>query len=199
MNLCRVPHTLLKWLECPVVTRCLGLAILEEMRDEGTQVLDMELCASPAEVSGKACKIYTDNKGLALAFSKAHSRDKYTYSVMLALKDVAKYLNINLALVWTPRCSSPGELTADQLSKAKFVEAGETAGVQVNLCRVPCTLLRWLECPVVTRCLGLAILEEMRDEGTQVLDMEPESRAEIAALKYSKNRAVASWRKVSQD
>ena len=91
--------------------------------------------------------------------SKAHSRDKYTYSVMMALKDVAKYLNINLALV--------------------------------------CTLLRWLEGPVVTRCLGLAILEEMRDEGTQVLDMEPESRTEIAALKCSKNRAVASWRKVS--
>ena len=165
---------------------------------EGVAALAI-LCARPREVSGKACKIYTDNKGLALAFSSAHSRDKYTYSVMLAIKDVAKYLNINLALVWTPRCSSPGELTADQLSKAKFVEAGETAGVQVNLCRVPCTLLRWLECPVVTRCLGLAILEEIREEGTQVLDMEPENRTEIAALKYSKNRSVASWKKVSLD
>ena len=69
----------------------------------------------------------------------------------------------------------------------------------MNLCRVPCTLLRWLERPVVTRCLGLAILEEMRDEGVQVLDMEPESRTEIAALKFSKSRAVASWRKVSPD
>ena len=69
----------------------------------------------------------------------------------------------------------------------------------MNLCRVPRTLLKWLECPVVTRCLGLAILEEMRDEGTQVLDMEPESRTEIAALKYSKPRAVTSWKKVSSD
>ena len=157
------------------------------------------LCASPAEVSGRACKIYTDNKGLAMAFSKAHSRDKYTYSVMMALKDVAKYLNINLALVWTPRCSSPGELTADQLSKAKFVEAGETAGTQVNLRSEPRTLLKWLECPVVTRCLGLAILEEMQDEGIRVLDMEPESRTEIAALKYSKPRAVTSWKKLSSN
>ena len=69
----------------------------------------------------------------------------------------------------------------------------------MNLCRVPCTLLKWLECPVVTRCLGLAMLEEMRDEGTQVLDMEPESRTEIAALRYSKHRAVTGWRKVSPD
>ena len=44
--------------------------------------------------------LYTDNKGLAMAYGKAHSRDKYTYSVMMAIMNVAKYLNIKLAVVW---------------------------------------------------------------------------------------------------
>ena len=99
-------------------------------------------------------------------------------------------------------CASPAEvsgreLTVDQLSKAKFYEAGVTAGTQVNLCKVPRTLLKWLECPVVTCYLGLAMLEEIQDEGVPVLPMEPESRAEIAALKCSRPGAAMSWRKIS--
>ena len=142
------------------------------------------LCAAPGQVAGRAVKVYTDNKGLAHAFNKAHSRDKYTYTVMMALKDVAKYLGVKLCVVWTPRCSSPGEVVADHLSKAKFKEAGEVAGVQVHLARVPRTLLNWLEEPSVTRLLGMAILSEMEDMGEKVLPMEPENPVEIAALKW---------------
>ena len=151
------------------------------------------LCAKPEQVSGQAVKIFTDNRGLALAFQKAHSRDKFTYSIMVAIKDVAKYLNVNLSVVWTPRCSSPGELVADQLSKAKFVEAGETAGCPVNLCAVPRALLKWLRAPVVTRLLGMAILEEMEGQGVQVLPREPEDRAEIVSLMEFSRR---EWKKV---
>ena len=142
------------------------------------------LCAAPDQVAGKAVKVYTDNKGLSHAFNKAHSRDKFTYTVMMALKDVAKYLGVKLCVVWTPRCSSPGEVVADHLSKAKFREAGEVAGVQVHLARVPRTLLKWLEGPTVTRLLGMAILSEMEDMGVKVLPMEPENPVEIAALKW---------------
>ena len=149
------------------------------------------LCAAPDQVTGKAVKVYTDNKGLAHAFNKAHSRDKFTYTVMMALKDVAKYLGVKLCVVWTPRCSSPGEVVADHLSKAKFREAGEVAGVQVHLARVPRALLRWLEKPSVTRLLGMAILREMEDMGVEVLPMEPESPAEIAALRWRGNRQAA--------
>ena len=85
---------------------------------------------------------------------------------MLAIKDVAKYLNIQLAITWTPRCSSPGELVADMLSKAKFEEASKTAERPINLSRVPRSLLRWLEAPRVTRLLGMAILEEFEGEGS---------------------------------
>ena len=154
------------------------------------------LCAEPDLVRGKPCKLYTDNKGLALAFQKAHSRDQYTYSIMMAIKDVAKYLNINLAIVWTPRCSSPGELVADQLSKGKFQEAAKTAGCQVRLSRVPRTLLHWLKAPRVTRLLGMAILEELMDLGHEVLPMEPESPQEILSMKWSETRSKNTWKEV---
>ena len=97
---------------------------------------------------------------------------------------MAKYLGVKLCVVWTPRCSSPGELVADHLSKAKFKEAGGVAGVQGHLARVPRTLLKWLERPTVTRLLGMAILSEMEDMGVEVLPMEPENPVEIAALKW---------------
>ena len=144
------------------------------------------LCAVPEAVAGKAVKIYTDNKGLAMAYGKAHSRDKYTYSIMMAIMNVAKYLNIKLAVVWTPRCSSPGEVVADHLSKAKFQAAGQMAGVAVDLKRVPRTLLKWVERPVVTRLLGYAILNELEEAGTQVLVREPEDKVEITALQWRK-------------
>ena len=151
------------------------------------------LCARPDVVRNSAVRIMTDNRGLALAYRKAHSRDKFTYSVMLALKDIAKYLNIQLAVVWTPRCSSPGELVADSLSKARFVEAAETAECQVNLCRVPRSLLKWLEAPRVTRLLGMAILEEMERDGVSVLPREPEDRSEIFSLMWSRNVEPGVW------
>ena len=144
------------------------------------------LCAAPEAVTGRAVKIYTDNRGLALAYRKAHSRDKYTYSIMMAIMNIAKYLEINLCVVWTPRCSSPGEVVADHLSKAKFQDAGQVAGVPVELRRVPRTLLKWLEKPVVTRLLGLAILNELEEAGAKVLPREPEDKAEIAALQWRK-------------
>ena len=154
------------------------------------------LCSEPDQVRNRPCKLYTDNRGLALAYKKAHSRDQYTYTVMMAIRDIAKYLNINLAIVWTPRCSSPGELVADQLSKGKFLAAAETAGCPVGLSRVPRTILKWLEAPRVSRLLGMAILEELVDLGHEVLPREPENVQEVMSLKWSDNRRESAWNRV---
>ena len=161
---------------------------------EGVAALAI-LCARPDLIRNRAVRILTDNRGLAMAYKKAHSRDPFTYSVMLAIKDVAKYMNTQLAITWTPRCSSPGEQVADMLSKAKFVEAAETAGCPVNLCKVPRTLLKWLEAPRVSRLLGLAILDEMESEGVDILPREPEDRAEIASLVWKRRVDLGEWRK----
>ena len=44
-----------------------------------------------------------------MAYEKAHSRDKYMCICMVAIRNIAKYLSIRLCVLWTPRCSSPGD------------------------------------------------------------------------------------------
>ena len=82
------------------------------------------------------------------------------------------------------------------LSKAKFEEASKTAERPINLSRVPRSLLKWLEAPRVTRLLGMAILEEFEGEGFCVLPREPEDRAEIFSLLWSKKVDLGGWKKV---
>ena len=165
------------------------LSMLEGVAALGT------LSANADILRGKAVKILTDNKGLALAFNKAHSRDLFTYSVMLALKDVARYLGIKLAVVWTARCSSGAEEVADHLSKARFKEAGEVAGVPVVLKPIPLTLLNWLLRPRVTRLLGYAMLEEI-SMSVPVLPREPEDRSEIASLLRVRQQPHREWKEI---
>ena len=145
---------------------------------------------------GRAVRIYTDNAGLYQAFNKAHSRDPYCYTIMLALKDVCRYLGMMLSVCWTPRCSSDGEAVADHLSKARFKEAGEVAGVPVRLVDVPMTLLKWLQQPSVSRVLGYAILRELERQ-MEVLPMEPEDEAEIQSLLWRPARDKMTWKKVA--
>ena len=144
---------------------------------------------------GRAVRVFTDNAGLYQAFNKAHSRDPYCYTVMMALKDCCRYLGIKVSVCWTPRCSSEGEEVADHLSKARFREAGEVAGVPVELQKVPMTLLKWLERPSVSRLLGYAMLEEMSGD-MEILPMEPEDAAEIQRLKWVPTAEQRQWRRV---
>ena len=117
-----------------------------------------------------------------MAYEKAHSRDKYMCICMVAIRNIAKYLNIRLCVLGTPRCSSPGEVVAGHLSKAEFEAAGQMAGEPLKLQRVTGTLLRWIKKPGVTRLLGLAILNELEEAGTEVLVREPEDKVEIMSL-----------------
>ena len=144
---------------------------------------------------GRAVRVYTDNAGLYQAFNKAHSRDPYCYTVMVALKDLCRYLGIRVSVCWTPRCSSDGEAVADHLSKARFKEAGEVAGVEVKLVDVPRTLLKWLEHPSISRVLGYAMLAELEQE-MEVLPREPEDAAEIARLRWRPARTDREWKKI---
>ena len=144
---------------------------------------------------GRAVKVFTDNAGLFQAFNKAHSRDPYCYTIMMALRDVCRYLDIKASVCWTPRCSSEGEAVADHLSKARFQEASEVAGVPVKLQNVPLTLLKWLEAPTVSRVLGYAILEELEQE-MEVLPREPEDPVEIQQLRWRPSGRARTWKKV---
>ena len=141
-------------------------------------------CGAMEFIRGRSCVIYSDNIGLAHAWRAGHSRCGFTYSVCKALREVAYYLNCQMKVVWTPRCSSEAETVADLLSKGRHEEATRLAEVQSpSWMWSPRTLLRWLENPYETRVLGVAVCEEMAEMG-QVLPREPEQYEELARLRW---------------
>ena len=140
------------------------------------------LCGVVGNMKGGSCMIYTDNSGLASAWLKGHSRCPFTYVVMKALSEVAYYADIQLRVVWTRRCTSEGELTADLLSKGRLAEAVRVAEVTDLIpMRVPRTLARWLHKPVAVRELGAAVCEEISRRNT-LLPREPEDRDMVNRL-----------------
>ena len=152
----------------------------------------LEACAALATVCGvignmrgRSCVVYTDNVGLAHAWSRGHSRCWYTYCIMKALSELAFYADCQLKVTWTRRCSSDAELVADLLSKGRLAEAVQVAEV-TNLCtmRISRTLAKWLESPKACRELGAAICEEVAELNV-LLPREPEDRETVQRLMWN--------------
>ena len=134
---------------------------------------------------GRSCVVYTDNVGLAHAWARGHSRCWFTYSAMKALAEVAFYMDVQVKVEWTRRCSSDPELVADLLSKGRWTEALQVTGEQHPLMmRLSRTLAKWLHKPSATRVLGAAMCEEI-SERNLMLPREPESREAISMLLWS--------------
>ena len=108
-----------------------------------------------------AVTIYTDNSGFYWAYRKGTSRDLFTYTVMKAIRTVAANLDVNLRVIWTPRCLGTGEAIADHLSKHKVAKALALAGPEAerSFGKIPEALVRWLDNPSLSRVLGHAVLE----------------------------------------
>ena len=83
-------------------------------------------------------------------------------------------------------CAVDAKMLQPMLSKAEFEAAGQMAGGPVKLQRVTGTLLKWIKKPVLTRLLGLAILNELEEAGTEVLVREPGDKVEIVSLQWMK-------------
>ena len=113
-------------------------------------------------VAGQSVVIKTDNKSLAMAYSKGHSRSELASSVILALYRLARARAISLAIEWTPRCSSDFTIAADSLSRGLVDQA---------ISRLPALPARWgtrsktlekfISDPLPTRLLGQAIATEL--------------------------------------
>ena len=113
-------------------------------------------------VAGQSVVIKTDNKSLAMAYSKGHSRSELASSVILALYRLARARAISLAIEWTPRCSSDFTIAADCLSRGLVNQA---------ISRLPALPSRWgtrsktlekfISGPLPTRLLGQAIATEL--------------------------------------
>ena len=133
---------------------------------------------------GHSAVVFTDNIGLAHAWRRGHSRCGFTYTLMKALAEVAFYADIQLRVEWTRRCSSPGELCADLLSKGRMAEAIQEAGVDHLIpMRISRTLAKWLHNPQVARELGTAMAEEIAKRNL-MLPREPEDMEVVRKLMW---------------
>ena len=126
---------------------------------EGIAALATLICDPPA-VSNRSVVLFTDNIGLYYAYKSGSSRCLFTYTIVKALSEVARGLNVILSVEKVPRCSNEGSIVSDLISKGLCRQWLETtSGAEWGYLSL--TLMSWVSNPAPTRCLGIAILREM--------------------------------------
>ena len=124
-------------------------------------LLGMTMC--PELLLNNTIYIYSDNAGLVQAYEKGSCRCMYTYSILLAIRALARSLNSKVIIVKIKRCSESFSTMADLLSKGLLSEAKEL--MEDSVCgNHSSTFVNWLSDPVPTRGLGLAIITELKEK-----------------------------------
>ena len=142
--------------------------------------------AAPVSIACHHVRLITDNLGCYWGWLKGHSRDEYAYSVIKAIHDVCAGLGVTLVVEYRPRRSDGPSCVADELSKARIHQAwdgmrdlGFTSPFRfANLAR---TFLAFMENPMPSRVLGVAILRELGTY-TSVASVSPEWEEEVGPL-----------------
>ena len=145
---------------------------------EGVAALYL-LVAEPLLVRMKAVCLWTDNLGLYYAYKKKSSKCCYAYTVARAIREVARGLDVLLCVRKTPRCSSAPEECADALSKGDFGRfADHCPHRRRSMSSVSPVLSSWVAEPYPTNQLGRLLLQEIEDNGVEVLwfDTKPKRK-----------------------
>lgn len=112
---------------------------------------------------GQPVRIWVDNIGSVIIWRKGYSpKCAYTTTVAKAISVVATGICCRVDVVKIRRCSTPGAIMADALSKAAFGKfTRRWIGPLPDAGRVPMVLRRWLLDPVPSDTLGDEILAEI--------------------------------------
>ena len=146
---------------------------------EAVAALATLVCA-PDTVRNSAVTIHVDNIGTVFGWRKGSSRCPYAATVIKAIRDVARALNIRLDIVKITRCSNEGSIAADTISKGSpMVWVRNNPGVRVGY--LSRTLTAWLRDPFPSRLLGVAVADELSRLGP-VLSWDREEQEEICDL-----------------
>ena len=121
------------------------------------------LTIRPNMIRNKDLEVFVDNSGAVSIFAKGYSSScVYSYTVAMAIHEVAKGLNCNIVLTKVARCSDKFTVIADAISKADWKTLDNLMlGRNIDPCRVPRALLSWINDPKEDLKLGRKILEEM--------------------------------------
>ena len=128
------------------------------------------LVAEPDRVRNKHVEVFIDNQGAVSIFAKGYTTScLYSYTVVMAIHEVAAALNCNIVLTKIARCSDTGSVIADCLSKADFGRFYQLMpNRNTNPSKIPLPLLQWIHNPKEDTKLGKKILQEMA-KSTMVL------------------------------
>jgi len=113
----------------------------------------------------KPVRVWVDNSGSVQIWKKGYStRCQLCTTLVKAISTVAAGLGCKFTIEKIRRCSSPGAVMADALSKADFngfrrTVLGASWSLQSEPARVPAPILQWLASPVVDDDLGHKILQ----------------------------------------
>ena len=126
------------------------------------------LASQPDIVRNSAVRIFVDNSGSVRIWQKGYSnRCSLCTTLVTAVGTVAAALGVHVSIDKIARCSSPGALMADALSKAAFVKFREIAadsawplGIEPGW--VPPSILSWIASPSDAVDLGQAVLCDIR-------------------------------------
>ena len=98
--------------------------------------------------------------GLVTSFSKGSSRCLFTYTILLAIRVLARSLNSRVVILKIRRCSDKMSTIADMLSKCQLEDAKDLM-VDSVFGKYSSTFVSWLANPSTTRGLGIAIVKEL--------------------------------------
>ena len=117
------------------------------------------LIAEPDRVRNKHLEVFVDNQGAVSIYTTSCV---YSYTVVIAIHEIAAALNCNLVVTKITRCSNVEAVIADCLSKADFKKFYELMpNRKVSPARIPIALLQWIDDPSEDTKLGQKILKEM--------------------------------------
>ena len=121
------------------------------------------LTIKPNMIRNKDMEVFVDNSGAVNIFAKGYSSGcVYSYTVAMAINEVAEALNCNIVLTKVGRCSDVNTVIADAISKADWETLDRLMGDRnIDPCRVPRSLLKWINDPKEDLSLGKKILKEM--------------------------------------
>jgi len=162
------------WVQLPWGAKINGGALAADGKKLGRKMSALELvgplaCLAAAlpRCRGKPVNIWVDNSGSVHIWRKGYATTCALSSTLVrAIACIADAVDCTVDIVKVRRCSGPGPILADHLSKGKFAQFREFAnsvGWQLdNLpATVPRTLLAWVDNPVVDDDLGVKILREL--------------------------------------
>ena len=133
----------------------------------------LALCAGHSIFRGKSLRFWVDNAGSVFIFKKGYSTScRYSTAIVSALAAVAAGLGCSIAMEKITRCSNPGAVMADTLSKGdtkRFWDLAlqeEGLDLPIEPAVVPKTLVWWASHPTPDFDLGEKLLRELSAKET---------------------------------